>query len=495
MSAEKYLAFDLGAGSGRAVAGELTRKNKLELTEMHRFPNETVEVSGRLYWNTLSQYTEIKNGLRLFASKYSKNPRGIGIDTWGVDFGLLDNKGRLLENPVSYRDKRTDNLPEKLFKILPREKLYGLTGIQIMQINTIFQLYALSLAKDNALKNAKSLLFTPDLLNYILTGKKAAEFTISTTSQLYNPVSGRFEKKIFDKLGIDSNLMQKLVFPGEKIGKLLPDISSDTGLTAGVPVIAVASHDTASAIAALPAETQNFIYISSGSWSLIGFEAEKPCINANSVKFNFTNEGGAGKNFRVLKNINGLWLIQEIRRLLLKKKAYSFGELTSLAAKAKPFTAIIDTNDPCFLKPKDMIQEIQKYCLKTGQAVPREEGALIRTVLESLALAYRHALEEIILLRSKKPECIHIIGGGSKNRLLNSFAAAATGLNVFAGPAEATSAGNILLQALGTGRLRSLKEIRAVSRASFTPEIYLPKNKESFDRAYEKYLKIKRRTP
>ncbi|OGF50192.1 MAG: hypothetical protein A2231_01780 [Candidatus Firestonebacteria bacterium RIFOXYA2_FULL_40_8] len=490
MAVERYIAFDFGAGSGRAVLGELTQENKLNLSELHRFSNASVELNKTLYWNTLSQYTEIKNGLRKFAAEYKKAPKAVGIDTWGVDFGFIDNKGKLIDNSVSYRDKRTDNLPEKFFKLLTREKLYGLTGIQIMQINTVFQLFALSLSKDRALKTAKSLLFTPDLLNYFLTGEKAAEFTISTTSQLYNPVSRRFEKKIFEKLGVDINLMQKIVLPGKKIERILPEICSDTNLPFGVPVIAVASHDTASAIAAIPAVSDNFVYISSGSWSLIGFETDKPCINENSVKFNYTNEGGVDGTFRVLKNINGLWLIQEIKRMLDKKREHSFVELTKLAEKAKPFTAVIDPNYPGFLSPKDMIKEIQSYCLKTGQAVPKDEGSIVRTVLESLALAYRRAIEEIIVLKGKKPDCIHIIGGGSNNRLLNRFTAEATGLNVFAGPSEATSAGNILVQAMGMGRLKSLKEIREVSKKSFTPEEYVPGNSGRFDEAYKVFLKI-----
>ena len=360
-----------------------------------------------------------------------------------------------------------------------------------MQINTVFQLYSLSLSKDRTLKAAKSLLFTPDLLNYFLTGEKASEFTISTTSQLYNPESGRFEKKILDNIGVDPKLMQKFILPGEKLGKIIPEISSETGLSSGVPVIAVASHDTASAIAAIPAETDNFIYISSGSWSLIGFETEKPCINENSAKFNITNEGGVGGTFRVLKNINGLWLVQEVKRMLLRKKEYSFPELTKLAEKAKPLTAVIDPNDPCFLAPKDMIKEIQNYCRKTGQSVPQDEGSIVRTVLESLALSYRQAIEQITVLRGKKPECIHIIGGGSNNRLLNRFTAEAAGVPVFAGPSEATSAGNILVQAMGMGRLSSLKDIREVSKKSFRPEVYMPKSNGGFEKAYEKYLKLK----
>ena len=491
MAAERYVAFDFGAGSGRAVVGELNQKDQLKLSELHRFSNQTVELKNMLYWNTLSQYSEIKNGLRKFAARYSASPKAVGIDTWGVDFGLLDAKGRLIENSISYRDKRTDRLPEKLFKIIPREKLYGLTGIQIMQFNTVFQLFALSLSKDRALKAAKALLFTPDLLNYFLTGEKAAEFTIATTSQLYNPLSGKFEKKIFEKIGVDIKLMQKLVLPGKKLGKILPDISSETGLKSGVPVIAVASHDTGSAIAAIPAETANFVYISSGSWSLIGFETDKPCINENSVKYNITNEGGVEKTYRVLKNINGLWLIQEIRRMLLKKKEYSFAELTKLAEKAAPFSAVIDPNDPCFLAPKDMIKEIQSYCAKTGQKVPKDPGSLVRVVLESLALAYRQAIEELVILRGKKPEAIHIIGGGSNNRLLNRFTAEAAGVTVFAGPSEATSAGNILVQAMGMGRLSSLKDIRAVSKKSFTPEAYEPNSGGIFDDAYKMFLKLK----
>ncbi|MEI7904331.1 MAG: rhamnulokinase family protein [Candidatus Firestonebacteria bacterium] len=490
MRVNKYLAFDLGAGSGRAILGELSVQGKLRLTEIHRFPNRTVKKRGRLYWDTRGLFSQIRQGLALCAD-HTKKPDSIGIDAWGVDFGLLDASGKLLENSISYRDNRTDGIPEEFFKKNSAERLYKLTGIQIMQINTVFQLFARKRSNDKALKQAETLLFTPDLMNYFLTGKKAAEFTVATTSQLYNPARKEFSGEIFKRIGVDPKIMARIVQPGNILGNILPEVLLKSGLKGGIPVVNVASHDTASAVAAIPARHSNFVYISSGSWSLIGYEAKKPCITLASARFNFTNEGGAEGTFRILKNINGLWLLQEIARNSGRKgRERSISELMSLARKAKSFTAIINPNDPIFLKPCDMPGEIRAYCKRTGQYIPSSEGELVRVVLESLALSYRRALEEIKLLRGKSPECIHIIGGGANNTLLCELTASATGLPVYAGPTEAASAGNILLQARALGRLRSLEEMREVSRRSFKPKIYEPKKIPGMDEAYGVFQEI-----
>ena len=475
MSVNRYLAFDLGAGRGRAVLGELSSSGRLKLAEIHRFSNKPFRKNGRLCWDTHGQFEQIKKGLALCA-KSGKKIDSAGIDAWGVDFGLLDANGKLLADSICYRDVMTEGMPEKLFKKLPKERLYKLTGIQIMRINTVFQLFALAKKNDKALKRAKSLLFIPDLMNYFLTGKLASEFTVVTTSQLYNPREKCFSPEIFRSIGVDISLMPPVAQPGNILGDILPAIAKEAGIDYRVPVINVASHDTASAVAAIPASGEDFAYISSGSWSLIGYEAKKPCITALSAKLNYTHEGGAEGTFRILKNINGLWMIQEIARNLAKRGIKrSFAELTNLARKSGKAAAVIDTNYPPFLTPCDMPEEIRAYCRKTGQKTPKSEGELVRVVLESLALSYRKALEEITLLRGKRPVRIHIIGGGANNTLLCELTAKATGLPVYAGPAEASSAGNILIQALASGRLKSLKEAREVSKKSLKPKIYFPK--------------------
>ena len=475
MSVNRYLAFDLGAGSGRAVLGELPPSGRLKLTEIHRFQNKPFRKNGRLYWDTRRQFEELVKGLVLCA-KSGKKIDSLGVDTWGVDFGLLDAKGKLLSDSICYRDVMTEGMPEKLFKKLPKERLYKLTGIQIMRINTVFQLFALARAGDKNLKRAKSLLFIPDLMNFFLTGKEAAEFTVATTSQLYNPREKCFSPEIFKNIGVNPAIMPPLAPPGNILGGLLPEIAARAGIKHAVSVINAASHDTASAVAAIPASGEDFAYISSGSWSLIGYEAKKPCITPDSFKLNFTNEGGAGGTFRILKNINGLWMIQEIARNLAKKgRKSSSAELTLLARKSGKAVALIDTNYPVFLTPCDMPEEIGAYCRITGQAAPKSDGELVRVVLESLALSYRKALAEITRLRGKSPKRIHIIGGGANNSLLCELTAEATGLPVYAGPAEASSAGNILVQALAAGRLKSLQNMREVSRKSFNPTVYFPK--------------------
>jgi len=375
---------------------------------------------------------------------------------------------------------------------MPKEILYKLTGIQIMQINTVFQIFALTGSKDKTLKAAKTLLFTPDLLNYFLTGKKAAEFTISTTSQLFNPGTMKFAPEIFKVIGADPSLMADLVMPGNILGEILPNISTKAGFLGGISVVNVGSHDTASAVAAIPALSSDFAYISSGSWSLIGYEAKRPCITNTSVKYNFTNEGGIDGTFRILKNINGLWIIQEIRRNLLKtKKAVTFEGLTALARKAPPFVSLIDPNDSRFLKPCDMPKLVRTFCKETGQKVPVSDGELVRVVLESLALSYKEAMGEIKILCGKKPACIHVIGGGANNTLLSEMTADATGLPVYSGPSEATAAGNILVQAMAMGQLKSLKDIRRVSRNSFKPVLYMPKKNSRFEEEYKRFQTIK----
>ncbi len=451
----QYLAFDIGASSGRAVIGEIIN-GKLVLEEVHRFYNGMTYLLGSYYWDIFRIYDELKKGL-LKCSDLNKNITAIGIDTWGVDYTLLDKKGNILGIPYAYRDHRTDNIMDDLFKIIPREKIYELTGIQFMQFNTIFQLFAAAKSELPILKIADSLLFIPDIFNYMLSGEKKSEFTFATTSQLYNPRTGNWEKKLFDAIGVSFNIMQEIVQPGTIIGKLLPNIAKETN-SGEIFIIAPATHDTGSAIASIPAENNDFVYISSGTWSLMGIESKYPLISEETLKYNFTNEGGVENTYRFLKNIMGLWLIQECKRIWdLNKKEFSYSEIVEMAKMSEPFKCIIDPDDNSFYNPGNMPEAIINYCKKTNQPIPSSYGEFARCIFESLALKYRYTLESLKKLSGREFKTIHIIGGGSQNKLLCQFTADATGLEVVAGPAEGTAIGNIMVQAMAMNEVSSLK--------------------------------------
>lgn len=487
---QNYLAIDLGAESGRAMLGRIDER--LDLEEIHRFSNGPVRVGDHIYWDVLRLWTEIQNGLRIAAESTGDSLAGMGLDTWGVDYGLLDAADHLIGNPFHYRDARTDGMIEAACAIVPRQEIYNQTGIQFMQLNTLFQLFAMQQANDPALDSARTLLTMPDLFNFWLTGCKANEFTIATTTQCYNPREKRWATELLNSLGIPDTIFQRIVQPGAVLEQLRTSVAGETSCQR-IPVIAVGSHDTASAVAAVPADEEDFIYISSGTWSLIGIESDTPIINDSSLKYNFTNEGGVCSTIRFLKNIMGMWLLQESRRQWAKTgKSYSYDELTALAAEGPALRSFISVGDNRFLAPGNMVERIQAFCRETSQPVPQSPSEVVRCILESLALEYRWGTEKLRELSGKALPVIHIIGGGSRNGLLDQFTADATGCQVVTGPVEATAIGNILLQAIALGELASLAEGRALVRRSFHVTSYEPKTRDAWDEAYSRYLALRK---
>lgn len=482
---KKYLAFDFGASGGRALIGTIDN-GRLALEEIHRFWNGPVFVNGNAYWDAFRLLEEIKQGIRLAVKQYGSDIAGIGIDTWGVDFGLLGPNDLLIEMPRHYRDSRTDGLVEEGDKIMPRAEVYAHTGIQFMQLNTLYQLF--SVARDNPwmLENAERMLMMPDLFNFWLTGVKANEFTISSTSQMHNPVTGSWATDMLEKFGIPSRIFGNIVQPGTVLGPLSAGIMDETKAPA-IPVIAVASHDTASAFAAVPATNPDSAYISSGTWSLVGIESENPIISEKSLELNFTNEGGIG-NTRFLRNVMGLWLIQECRRVWAEAgKDYSWADLVKSAEAAQPFKSIIDPDYESFLKPCDMPQKIRDYCRSTGQPIPETEGEVTRAALDSLALKYRWVIEQIETMRGRSIQQVNVVGGGVQNQLLCQLTADITGRTVIAGPIEATAIGNVLVQAMGLGVIKSLEECRQIVRNSFAMAAYTPNPAAGVDEAYARF--------
>jgi len=488
MSERRYLAFDLGAGSGRAIMGRLFG-DRIEIGELARFDNEALKLNGHIYWNPYGLYSEMLKALSACSNECETIPESVGIDTWGVDFALLAKDGSILGLPFTYRDPRTDGAPESFFARMPRERLYELSGSQILQLNTVFQLEAMRRDDSPLLKIASELLFMPDLFIYLLTGERVSEFTFATTSQLFNPRRGGWEPEIFETLGIDISLMREIVMPGRRVGRLLPHIGRACGM-GGLPVVAVASHDTASAIAAVPAEGDDWAFISSGTWSLMGFESDAPIINEATRRYNFTNEGGASGGFRVLKNITGLWLWQQCMTVWRKQADIGYNHLTLLAERTETFRTLIDPDSPDFTAPDDMPQAIARYARRTGQRVPEEPGQIARACIESLALKYRMVLGQLNELRGRPIKRIHIIGGGAQNPLLCQMCADACGVEVWAGPVEATAVGNLLVQALSSGAIEDHAHLRRVVANSFEPRLYEPHPDAAWDAAYERFMML-----
>jgi rhamnulokinase len=483
-----FLALDLGAESGRAMLGQFDGK-RLQTSEIHRFPNGPARLPDGLHWDSLRLLNEIKQGLALAVREHGANLVGIGLDTWGVDFGLLDRDGALVSNPYHYRDGRTDGMLEEAFRRVPREEIFERTGIQFMQINSLYQLLSMVVRQSPALEIAETFLMTPDLFNYWLTGRKVCEFCIATTSQCYDPREGDWAKPLLERLSIPTHIFPEIVPPGTVIGGLLPQVAEEVG--ASVSVIAPGCHDTALAVAAVPAQDSDFVYISSGTWSLMGAEVTEPVIDASSLANNFTNEGGVAGTFRFLKNIMGLWLVQECRRTwACQGKELSYDELTQMAARAKPLQSIVDPDYGDFLKPGDMPARIRDFCERTGQPVPESEGAVVRCALESLALRYRWVLERLEEMLGRRLELIHIVGGGTQNRLLNQLAADATSRQVVTGPIEAAAVGNVIVQAIALGHLGSLEEGRQVVRNSFDVSTYEPAGRPEWEEAYGRFLAL-----
>lgn len=492
MAEKSFVAFDLGAESGRAVLGRLS-KTHLSLEVKHRFANTPVRMNGALHWNTPSLWGELKNGLRKAAGvgelKKPLKLSGIAVDTWGVDFGLFDKQGTLLGLPVHYRDSRTDGMLEKAYRKAGQKNIFMATGIQFMQLNTLYQMLAMVQSKSQLLEVADRLLFMPDLLTYFFTGKMVCEQSIASTSQMYDPTKAQWAAALLKKLQIPTHLLGKITPSGRVVGGLRSEVAAECGLD--VPVIATAGHDTASAVVAAPGEGNNWCYLSSGTWSLMGLELDQPIVNEASLAANFTNEVGAQGKIRFLKNIMGLWLVQECRREFERQgHTFDYTALTKMAEEAKPFTAVITPDYSEFLKPGEMPQKITRFCRATKQKSPKTTGEYVRTCLEALALTYRRTVENLEMLSGRKIEVIHIVGGGTQNKLLNQMTADACGRTVVTGPVEATAAGNILVQGMATGDVKGLSHAREIIRESFELHMYQPGNTAVWDKAYERYMGV-----
>ncbi|HZT40871.1 MAG TPA: rhamnulokinase family protein [Chthonomonadaceae bacterium] len=492
MAAEaKFLAFDLGAESGRGVVGGFDGE-RLRLEDVHRFPNGPIRLLDTLYWDALRLFSEMKRALGMAVSTHGKDLAAIGVDTWGVDFGLLGHGDVLLGNPRHYRDPGNEGMMEAAFRTVPRDRLFDVTGIQFLQFNTLFQLLALKERRSPLLERAETLLMMPDLFTFWFTGQKATEFSIATTTQCYDPRQRAWATDLLRQLDLPTHIFTDIVPTATPIGTLRPDIAEEAGC-GPIPVVAPAEHDTGSAVVAVPASTPDYAYISSGTWSLMGIESPEPQIDARTRSANFTNEGGACGTIRLLKNIMGLWLVQECRRAWARQgNDYSYADLTERAAQAPPFAALIEPDDPAFLLPADMPAEIRRFCARTRQPEPDGVGGTVRCCLESLTLKYRWVLERLEEIRGKRIETIHIVGGGTQNHLLCQLTADATGRAVVAGPVEATAIGNVLMQAMGRGHIGSLEQAREIVRASFDLVSYTPSpDRAAWDAAYDHYLRIR----
>lgn len=483
-----FFAVDLGATSGRTIVGTLS-DGKIKLEEITRFPNNLIETGGHFYWDIYALYFEIIKGLKIVA-KRNVEITSIGIDTWGVDFVCVGDDGALLRNPFSYRDPHTFGAMEEYFeKKVSKEKVYGATGIQFMNFNSLFQLYAMKRDGNSALKNAEKILFMPDALSWMLTGEAVCEYTIASTSQMLNPVTKELDEMLLESLELPRGKFGKMVVPGYRIGVLTDEVQKMTGL-GPVPVIAVAGHDTASAVAAVPAANEKFAYLSSGTWSLMGIETKDAIINGRSYELNFTNEGGVEGTTRFLKNICGMWLLERCRKEWGDEAPSDYGVLLADAMKATAFQSIINPDDEMFANPADMQAAIKQYCAETGQHVPEGYAEICRCILDSLALRYRQVFGYLKEMSVFPINTLHIIGGGSLNEYLNQFTANATGVTVLAGPQECTALGNIMLQAKAAGAVEDIFDMRRIIADSVSMKSFEPKDKAEWDAAYEKYLKV-----
>jgi len=487
-SNEAFLAFDLGAESGRAVLGRL-EAGTIKIEEIHRFPNTPLRLSGHIFWNIYGLVEEIKKAMIRCRKRLGQPPSSIGLDTWGVDFGLLARDGSVLGLPYCYRDRRTEGVMEDYLKLVPPRSLYEATGIQFLPFNTLFQLYSMVRDRSPLLDAASALLFMPDLFNYLLTGRKACEFTIASTSQMLDPRTRKWQPGLFQAMGLSKRLLLEVTEPGRVLAPLAADTAQETGL-GPTPVITVAGHDTASAVAAVPARGENWAYISSGTWSLVGIETKIPVITADACEKNFTNEGGVAGTTRFLKNVTGLWLLQSFRKSWAGGRDFSYEDLTAGARTAPAFECLIDPDHHSFLNPSDMVGAIKAFCLLTNQKPPATAAGFARAIFESLALKYRLVLDDLKSITSQAINVIHITGGGSKNELLCRFTAEATGIPVLAGPAEAASIGNLALQAMALGAVKDIQEARLIIGRSFKPKLYEPTGDPAWEKALSKFRNI-----
>ena len=483
-----FLAFDLGAESGRGILGCFDGK-QIKLKVLHRFPNGGIQILDNLHWDIISLWREIKNTLSICA-KNGSNIESIGVDTWGVDFGLLDKTGHLIGLPFHYRDSRTTGVLEKVFDLIPRPSIFELSGCQFMEINTIYQLYSMVLTDSPLLRFAETFLTIPDLINFWLTGQKVSEFTNATTTQLYDPRKENWSAELCQVLNIPLGIFPQVIQPGTDIGMILPSITNETAFQP-TRVIAPACHDTGSAVAAVPVQNESWAYISSGTWSLMGIEVEEPIITKHALDLNFTNEGGVDNTFRFLKNIMGLWLVQECRRTWSRSgEQMSYDEISQIAAQAEPFKALIDPDHHLFLASGDMPKRIVDFCKQTNQNLPLTKGEIVRSALESLALKYRWVLEKLEFVKGEAIDTIHIIGGGAQNKLLCQFTADATKRQVIAGPVEATSIGNLLVQMASCGAIGSITEGREIIAESSKLIYFEPTDNAQWDQVYNRFLEI-----
>ncbi len=490
-----YLAIDIGAESGRTIVGALDGV-QLTLTETHRFANGPVRLPDGLHWDVLRLWSDIKEGIGRSSLRIDHKLESIGLDTWAVDFALLDKNKSLLSDPFHYRDARTDGMLDEAFHRMPRAEIFAHTGIQFMQINTLYQLLAMSMKKSPLFDIAKTFVTIPDLFNFWLSGEITNEFTNATTTQCFDPLKRDWAKPVLDAMEIPLHLFGPVTDSGTQIGTLLPSLVEETGAGA-IQIVLPACHDTGSAVVAVPAQNQDFAWISSGTWSIMGAEVHEPSLGEKALEYNFTNEGGVSRTrqgvgtWRLSKNIMGLWLVQECRREWMRAgEEISFDALTQFAAESEAFLAVIDPDVDEFIHPGDMPGRIQKFCVDTNQRVPQTKGQIIRVALESIALKYRLVLERLEELTGTRFDPIHIIGGGTKNKLLNQFAADATGRTVIAGPVEATAIGNILMQSIGMKHLGGLADAREIVHASFEPEIYEPNHNAEWAEAYSRLMKL-----
>lgn len=484
---KRVLAFDFGASSGRAIIGCFDG-DKITLEEVHRFSNDPVSVGGTVYWDVLRLFYEIKQGI--IKAKIAGGFDSIGIDTWGVDFGLIDSEGKLMENPVHYRDARTVGLVDEAFKTMPKEKLYGITGIQFMELNTLFQLISLKKYRPWMLERADKMLFMPDLFGYMLTGKMCAEYSIASTSQLIDLDKRTWSKEILDAFGIKESVFAPLVQPGTVLGELSKEVCEECGVDP-VPVISVCGHDTQSAITSVPCEDGDFAFLSSGTWSLFGTELDKPIVNETSMNINITNEGGFDGSTGFLKNIIGLWLIQESRRQWKREgKEYSYADLEKLALAAEPFKYFIDPDAPEFVPHGNIPERVREFCRKTGQYVPETVGEIMRCIYESLAMKYRLTFEKLRECTERDYPVIHVIGGGTKDGLLCQMTANSCDRTVKAGPIEATVMGNVAVQLMSNGSVENIGQARKIVAESSELKTFEPKDTDKWAEAYEDFLKI-----
>ncbi|NMA79663.1 MAG: rhamnulokinase [Clostridiales bacterium] len=487
MLAKRVLAFDLGASSGRAMLGQVEH-GRISLNEIHRFANEPITIGSTLHWDFDRLFSEIKAAMKIARDHGGFD--AISIDTWGVDFGLIGSDGNLLELPVHYRDERTVGIPEKLFELIDKKQLYMQSGIQIMRINTIFQLYSLKLNRNEFLSSAKSLLMVPDLFAYMLTGAIRSEYTEATTTGLINPDTHDWNWDLIDLIGINKNIFPPIIHSGESYGLLSKDICDELKIPQ-VPVIAVGCHDTASAIAAVPAKDDDFIYVSCGTWSLFGTLSKTPFINDKSYQYNLTNEGGIDKETTFLKNIMGLWLIQESRRQFKREGSdLSYAELEQLALEAQPFKCFINPNHESFESPGDLPSRIREFCKDTNQPIPTTIGEVMRCIYESIALEYANSLMQISNVTSKKYDAIHIIGGGTKDEFLCQLAADACRIKVVAGPIEATAIGNISTALIALGEISDKSQARQMIRDNENVKTFIPQDSLDWERAFDEYISV-----